>query len=446
MRKLTATLCLTLTMFVGSVGTSVGNERPYWLLRELLRVHPDKTQTNNKYIKRARIKILLPGKDQKYFAEGWVNIHLGECQNLMLANGNLTIGLGDSGLGAILPVKNLPIGKTTYEQNTVAPSDLTLNRKTEFSNLLPKPIHWVDIDGDGVDELVYLSACGNRGEIHHFIYEYDDSSSLPQFINPIKVQHLNPAKFPIKKIKTHWSSSSCGSKSKTFESIDGQYILTEVGITDDKTGKCITEIFKRRPNGKFCIIKSYSWKEERKNKGQMVTNPSRQECRFFSTDISLKGKLSDDFQNFLDAYKNGNYLFSLDGFNALARDENAQAQFYLGEMHELGRGVPQNFRIAAEWYKKSASQKHAPAQHNLGLLYMIGEGVTQDSQKAVQLFAQSADQGHNLSMQTLGDMYFLGNGVEKNFEIALKWYKKLNYESNLHLKKRINFIEKELKQ
>ncbi len=278
MRKLTATLCLTIAVLLGSAGVSVGDERSYWIFTEILRDHPNKNYKDNEFIKRAQIKISFPGKRQKYFATGWVNIHLGECQNLMLANGNLTIGPIGGETGASLLVKNLPIGKTKFKNNTGSLAKLPLNQKTDFAEFDKNPIHWVDIDGDGVDELVYSSACGNRGDTHHFIYEYDDSSIAPKFTNPIEIRHLKPAEFPINEIETYWSQSSCGSKSETFKSIDGKYVLTKVSITDDKTGRCITEIFKRRQDGKFCLTTSHGWRDGIPQKEKNVKNPFEGEC------------------------------------------------------------------------------------------------------------------------------------------------------------------------
>jgi uncharacterized protein len=57
---------------------------------------------------------------------------------------------------------------------------------------------------------------------------------------------------------------------------------------------------------------------------------------------------------------------------------NARAQTRLGFMHEYGHGVPQDYAMAAMWYKRAAEQGEPNAQHLLGLLYDKGFGVPLD--------------------------------------------------------------------
>jgi TPR repeat protein len=47
---------------------------------------------------------------------------------------------------------------------------------------------------------------------------------------------------------------------------------------------------------------------------------------------------------------------------------NADAQFHLGQMYVLGRGVTKDPRQAAEWYRRAADQGHEDAQKALGLV------------------------------------------------------------------------------
>lgn len=48
--------------------------------------------------------------------------------------------------------------------------------------------------------------------------------------------------------------------------------------------------------------------------------------------------------------------FSLQDMQGLADMGNDEAQFGLGVMYENGDGVPQDYRQAAVWYRKSAEQ------------------------------------------------------------------------------------------
>jgi len=56
----------------------------------------------------------------------------------------------------------------------------------------------------------------------------------------------------------------------------------------------------------------------------------------------------------------------------------AYAQYDLGELYDLGLGVPQDYTEAARWYKLAAQQGLVKAQFNLGWMYYSGRGMPQD--------------------------------------------------------------------
>lgn len=63
---------------------------------------------------------------------------------------------------------------------------------------------------------------------------------------------------------------------------------------------------------------------------------------------------------------------------AAARRGNARAQAMLGYAYATGKGVPQNFALAATWYRRSAKRGNATAQYLLGMMYDHGQGVHED--------------------------------------------------------------------
>jgi len=67
------------------------------------------------------------------------------------------------------------------------------------------------------------------------------------------------------------------------------------------------------------------------------------------------------------------------GVASLARRGDARAQTELGFMYATGRGVPQNFERAVDWYRRAAEQGDPTAQYLLGLMYDKGQGVPQDA-------------------------------------------------------------------
>lgn len=79
---------------------------------------------------------------------------------------------------------------------------------------------------------------------------------------------------------------------------------------------------------------------------------------------------------------------------ALATDGNPVAQFNLGVLHDVGRGVVQDYAQAVKWYRLAAAQGHAGAQFNLGGMYFEGLGVAQDYVRAYQWFALAGVAGY----------------------------------------------------
>ncbi|OPZ58790.1 MAG: putative beta-lactamase HcpC precursor [Deltaproteobacteria bacterium ADurb.Bin510] len=62
-------------------------------------------------------------------------------------------------------------------------------------------------------------------------------------------------------------------------------------------------------------------------------------------------------------------------------------------MYLNGEGLPQDFRQAADFFRRAAEQGDAPAQFSLGLMYGRGQGVPQDFDQAQAWIQKAADQG-----------------------------------------------------
>src|SRR5262245_26358315 len=63
---------------------------------------------------------------------------------------------------------------------------------------------------------------------------------------------------------------------------------------------------------------------------------------------------------------------------ARAERGDADAQARLGYMYEMGRGVPQNYRLASYWYARAAQQGHSGGQYLLSFMFDRGFGVPAD--------------------------------------------------------------------
>jgi TPR repeat protein len=57
---------------------------------------------------------------------------------------------------------------------------------------------------------------------------------------------------------------------------------------------------------------------------------------------------------------------------------DSRAQAVLCFLYTYGRGVPQNYRLAADWCQRSAEQGNAQGQYMFGMLDNKGHGVPED--------------------------------------------------------------------
>jgi uncharacterized protein len=101
---------------------------------------------------------------------------------------------------------------------------------------------------------------------------------------------------------------------------------------------------------------------------------------------------------------------------------DASAQNGLGLLYNEGKGVPQSYKQAKEWFERAAKQGHAGGQVNLGTLYLRGEGAQQSAQMALFWFRRAAEQEDELAFAKLGLMYAQGNGVLQDYIQAHMWY------------------------
>jgi TPR repeat protein len=72
----------------------------------------------------------------------------------------------------------------------------------------------------------------------------------------------------------------------------------------------------------------------------------------------------------------GDYATAARRIIPLAQRGDAHAQAILGFMYANGRGVPQSYEVAVDWYLQSAEQGDPTGQYLLGLMYDKGFGVT----------------------------------------------------------------------
>ena len=122
--------------------------------------------------------------------------------------------------------------------------------------------------------------------------------------------------------------------------------------------------------------------------------------------------------------KDGGKSFSKSGLVAKSRMIEAyfkkaekgdmEAQMRLGQLFEMGDGVPQDNAMAIKWYQLAANQGDTAAMNNLAHMYKNGQGVAKDDAEAAKWYRKASDQGEPVAQYSLGFMHLLGEGAAKD--------------------------------
>ncbi|MEO5348509.1 MAG: sel1 repeat family protein [Magnetococcus sp. YQC-3] len=99
-------------------------------------------------------------------------------------------------------------------------------------------------------------------------------------------------------------------------------------------------------------------------------------------------------------------------YRKAAEQGRVVAQYNLGLMHTIGRGVARDYSEGVTWYRKAAEQGDADAQYALGSLYMGSVGVVRDDKESTKWLRKAARQGHARAQFDLGLLYSRGQGQD----------------------------------
>lgn len=112
---------------------------------------------------------------------------------------------------------------------------------------------------------------------------------------------------------------------------------------------------------------------------------------------------SPELKAALQAYRLGQYNAAYQQFYKLGNAGNAEAQFYVGYLHdEFHLGMTEDYATALHWYQAAVEQGHPKAQFRLGYAYEHGRGVTQDTAEAARWYQAAAAQGDAEAQAALG--------------------------------------------
>ena len=141
-------------------------------------------------------------------------------------------------------------------------------------------------------------------------------------------------------------------------------------------------------------------------------------------------KLVEQGRNY---YNYENYAEAMICFEKAANKNNAEAQYYIGDMYDNGLGVEKDSELAADWYLKSAKNGFGNAQNDLAVMYYTGIGVSQNYEKAAQWANQALSQkDYSESQLVLGVLYYAGMGVQQSYNKAAEYLLPL-YNKNKYI-------------
>lgn len=145
---------------------------------------------------------------------------------------------------------------------------------------------------------------------------------------------------------------------------------------------------------------------------------------------------TDDLKKAKRAYKDGDFNKARKYFERASDDNNIVADWYLGHMYRLGRGVPRDDAKAFSYYGRVADafDSEEGDQNRLRIMvdalvrvadfYRTGSkeaGVNQNFDRANRIYRLAATYGHPASQYALGVMALRGQGMRKQPEQGLRW-------------------------
>jgi len=151
---------------------------------------------------------------------------------------------------------------------------------------------------------------------------------------------------------------------------------------------------------------------------------------------------SKEFDEAMGFYHDQQYDKALQIFEALAKENHAGAQTYIGDYYYQGIVGNEDKSKAVEYFRKAADQGYARAQVNLGNCYLSGKGITEDKAKAIELYHKAIDQNFASGKFFLGYCYETGDGVPQDYAKAVEWYQIAAAQGNPGAIKGLNRLKK----
>ena len=158
-----------------------------------------------------------------------------------------------------------------------------------------------------------------------------------------------------------------------------------------------------------------------------------------SLGMILTLSFGDTLEEGKTAYYKKDYATAIKIYEQLANQGNAEAQYEIGSMYQLGDGVQNDNKKANHWYEKAANQGHIDAQFYLGENYFSGYGIPKDFKKAIYWYEKAANLGRIDAQNKLGNIYnhiiaASRTSIPKDLKKAIYWHEKaaVQYDNNFY--------------
>jgi len=155
------------------------------------------------------------------------------------------------------------------------------------------------------------------------------------------------------------------------------------GLNTPDGASQITENATKTSPDKFLPVDCLLPPQVRKLGAQMTYMAARRPIKTTAQDCEIRG-------GEYVAYDRADYRTALQTWLEQAKQGDAEAQAYVGEIYEKGLGLPADYKTAFTWYSRSAEQNNSRAQINLGYLYEKGLGVPRDMLKALNWYRRAS--------------------------------------------------------
>ncbi|KAK8886756.1 hypothetical protein M9Y10_042225 [Tritrichomonas musculus] len=127
-------------------------------------------------------------------------------------------------------------------------------------------------------------------------------------------------------------------------------------------------------------------------------------------------------------------------YNNGAEEGDTRCFYCLGKVYEKGKGVPQDYLKAKEYYEKASYDLYSNAFVRLGNLYERGKGVQQDYKKALKYYILASQLNNQKAFYHIAVLYLNGDNIDFNLPEAINYL--LKYSNVRFYIERHDFIEK----